>query len=103
MSASKGDTHAPVGERLWRRVRLTDPEGCWEWLGGTTRGYGLIYDGVKRYVKAHRVAYEVAVGPIPDGLIVCHACDNRLCCNPDHLWIGTQRDNVWDAIRKGRR
>jgi hypothetical protein len=55
-----------------------------------------------RTVFAHRIAYELAVGPIPDGMKVLHACDNPPCCNPDHLSVGTQSDNVTDAMQKGR-
>jgi hypothetical protein len=79
------------------------PTGCVEWTGSTTSdGYGqLTVNG--RHMLAHRLAWEVHNGPIPDGQIVCHTCDNRSCINVGHLWLGTQRDNVRDAMAKGRR
>jgi hypothetical protein len=58
-------------------------------------------DGRKN-LRAHRAAYEVYVGPIPVGMLVCHTCDNPKCVNPDHLWLGTEADNTTDKVRKGR-
>lgn len=71
--------------------------GCWEWRGGTTKGYGTYRDK-----SAHRVSYERYKGPIPPGMIVCHSCDNPSCVNPDHLWAGTYSDNANDMWSKGR-
>jgi hypothetical protein len=67
-------------------------------------GYGMLGLGRRTDPKtaAHRVAWTVAVGPIPEGLNVLHHCDNRPCCNPAHLWLGTQRDNLLDMVAKGR-
>lgn len=76
--------------------------GCLEWQGAKNRsGYGVINCG-DRTRLAHRVAYRLYVGPVPDGMQVCHSCDNPSCVNPDHLWAGTNMDNVKDRDQKGR-
>lgn len=88
-------------ERFWRNVDATG-SGCWEWRAGTfTNGYGQFRVGAQK-VKAHRFAYLDRKGSIPDGLIVMHSCDNRLCCNPEHLSVGTHGDNAADRDAKGR-
>jgi len=92
----------PPADRL---MALTHPEpntGCWLYAGAENgRGYGLIgIDG--RQVKAHRFSWEHHHGPIPAGMHVLHKCDVRLCVNPDHLFLGTNYDNVQDKIAKGR-
>lgn len=90
-------------ERFWPKVNKT--ETCWLWKAATHEfGYGLIGcpDVAGRTLRAHRVSYELFVGPIPDGMSVLHKCDVPACVNPAHLFVGTQQDNVDDMRGKGR-
>jgi hypothetical protein len=87
---------------LFNRSRLAE-NGCWEWVGGrASGGYGGFCVNGKTQ-KAHRVSYEAYKGKIPKGMVVRHTCDNPACINPDHLIIGTQKDNVADREARGRR
>ena len=78
-------------------------DACWVWEGVRDKdGYGRVWiDG--HYYRAHRVVWEDEYGPIPDGILVCHLCDNPPCVRPDHLFLGTQKDNIADMLEKGRR
>lgn len=92
----------PVRGRLLSRVEVNPETECWEWTGPLLHnGYGRFHINGKQ-VKAHRASYEEHKGPIPEGLLVCHACDNRKCINPEHLWLGTAKDNAVDRQLKGR-
>jgi HNH endonuclease len=94
---------AKGARRFWSKVSRGGPDECWLWHGGTfTDGYGVFNYHSKNYL-AHRVAYAIANGSTPDGLLVCHSCDTKLCVNPRHLFVGRQRDNVQDMELKGRR
>jgi hypothetical protein len=92
-----------VAERFWERVDRRSPSECWNWLSSTNQdGYGGIRDDNGGWEKAHRIAWAMTNGPVPDGSCVLHRCDNPRCCNPAHLWLGTRADNNADKVAKGR-
>ena len=95
--------HRPLAERFHEKYMPEPMSGCWLWTGGTNeRGYGII--GVTAYKgdKAHRVSWRIHRGDIPEGVNVLHRCDVPACVNPEHLFLGTLRDNMRDCVAKGR-
>jgi len=92
-----------TGKRFWSKVDIRDPEECWEWKAyKNKRGYGSFsFRKVPRL--AHRIAWMIHYkSEISEDMCVCHSCDNPTCCNPSHLFLGTQADNVKDMAQKGR-
>ena len=90
-------------DRFWKFV-VKRKNGCWSWKGSTDRhGYGKMSTRKEEtQIKAHRLSWEIHFGGIPTGLVVCHACDNPNCVNPNHLLLGTQTANIVDMSHKGR-
>ncbi len=87
---------------FWSRVKTQSKSQCWLWTGSKDKdGYGYFTVGSSTR-KAHRVAYLLANKSLPQGLCICHSCDTPACCNPRHLWAGSNKENCVDAVRKGR-
>lgn len=86
-------------QRFWSKVNKT--ECCWLWIPMPSERYGQFRIG-PRMERANRVSWKIAFGDIPKGLYVCHTCDNTRCVRPDHLFVGTQTDNMQDMMKKGR-
>jgi hypothetical protein len=95
---------ADVNIRFWSKVQIQDKEDCWNWIyKGTSQGYGEFWDNqTHSSIPSHRVAWMLTNGEIPKGFCVCHKCDNPKCCNPLHLFLGTQKENMKDMRAKGR-
>ena len=106
---SRSPKGAPIEDRFRHRIKVDPQTHCWEWQGcRNSKGYGQIgvrvgsENGNPVNIGAHRLAWKLFRGEISPGLQVCHHCDNPPCCNPDHLFLGTNKDNAHDSIRKGR-
>ena len=101
------NTRIPLKERFWKYVNIAAEDQCWLWTGATLKsGYGIIggdrTDAGQKTLRAHRVAYALQKGPIPEGLGILHSCDNPLCMNGAHLRPGTQLQNMQDRAVRGR-
>lgn len=88
-------------KRFWKKVKICGFDDCWPWQACKVWGYGRVSIRDKLF-RAHRVAWRITKGLIPQGLCVLHDCDNSLCCNPYHLFLGTHQENRQDASKKGR-
>lgn len=109
----RGQRVIPPKERISNLSKIDTVTGCWNWLksfkgkGDPLREYGHLIigsrtDNTRRSIAAHRYSYIIFKGEIPDGMFVCHNCDNPKCVNPDHLFLGTRQDNIDDREFKGR-
>jgi hypothetical protein len=102
MAGMRGRPWPPLSERFWSRVDKSDVDGCWLWTGALADGrYGVVKFDHRR-LATHRVSWEMAYGPIPKGMNVCHRCDNTRCVRPSHLFLGTHTDNANDRHAKKR-
>ena len=100
---NNGKMGITLEERFWSKVDKKGEDECWNWLASlNNNSYGKFAYTKDNVTVAHRVAYELTNGKIKNGNVVCHTCDNMLCCNPNHLIEGTQKDNIKDCINKGR-
>jgi len=102
MRASGGMADMTLEQKFWSNVTTGNFYDCWEWRAGiNSKGYGAFWFNGKT-ISAHRIAWQITNGKIPEGMCVLHHCDNPRCCNPNHLFIGTHNDNVQDKVNKNR-
>ena len=102
----RGYIFKPLAKRFWSKVDKTSQQPCWIWTALRTRSYPSHPYGrlriSRKWAAAHRISWEIHYGKIPEGMLVCHSCDNTLCVNPNHLFLGTSKDNTQDMMNKGR-
>lgn len=104
MKFNKMNYPQDIVDKFWSKVNLPeDINDCWEWSAGLFEsGYGQFGITSKIKISAHKFSFQYYNGPILKGYIICHKCDNKKCCNPNHLFLGTCKDNSEDMVRKGR-
>ena len=90
-----------LAERFTSKIKIDSDSGCWLWMGSRRGSYGIIWNN-NTNISVHRASWNIHRGDIPRGMWVLHRCDTPLCVNPDHLFLGTHRDNMIDAAYKGR-
>lgn len=102
-AAVRWEMEGPFEKRFWSRVDVKGPKDCWLWKGSVQvkTGYGK-YKLNGNTTSSHRIAFFIAFGAIGEGVKICHRCDMRLCCNPNHLFRGSHQDNMADMVAKGR-
>ena len=87
-----------ISKRFWSKVNILSDDECWEWKAGIkSTGRGNFSIG-RKTIQAHRMSWILTYGDIPDNMLVCHTCDNGLCVNPKHFFLGTHKDNTLDMI-----
>lgn len=95
--------HEKYIKNFWEKVKIGKKDDCWLWIGAIQKnGYGNMTIGERSPMGAHRISYMIHFGDIPKGLYVCHKCDVKRCVNPNHLFLGTNKDNLKDMREKGR-
>ena len=92
--------YCSISCRFWSKIEMGSVYECWEWQHSKTSGYGYFSKINGKRIRAHRMAWELVYGEIPKRILVLHKCDNRCCCNPLHLFLGSHADNTQDMIKK---
>lgn len=103
----RGQVVHSAKDRILNMVNVCTQTECWNWKGSLRNGYGRMIAGsrldkTRKSVTAHVFSYKAFVGEVPEGLFVLHKCDNKKCCNPSHLFVGTKKDNALDMVAKNR-